>query len=76
MVKTKFEWIDALIIALFLLSVYLILTRLFGHSATDLQIIFSVFSIYTSALFYIFNFLYKMNRELGEIKTEIRNLKR
>ncbi|MBI4210068.1 MAG: hypothetical protein HY544_00995 [Candidatus Diapherotrites archaeon] len=36
--KSKISLIDAMIIILFLMEVYFILTRIFGHSATDLTI--------------------------------------
>lgn len=61
--KTKFGWIDALSIALFILAVYLILTRIFGHSATDITIGITLFAILT-------NLLYKLNREFGEFKVK------
>ena len=62
----KFSWIDVLIIILFLLSVYLILTRIFGHSATDLAIGIALSSALGSLL-------YKLNREFGEFKIKTIN---
>ena len=62
----KLNWIDILIILLFLLAVYFILTRIFGHSASDLTITISLFTVLAMAL-------YKLNREVGEIKIGMRN---
>lgn len=66
MVKTKFGWLDVLLIILFLLSVYLILTKLFGHSATPIEITFSVFVV-------LGGLMYKINREIGEIRIKMIN---
>ena len=50
-----------MIIILFILSVYFILTRIFGHSATDVTISVTLFTL-------IGGLLYKLNREFGEFK--------
>ena len=57
----KISLIDVLIILLFLLALYFILTRILGHSATDLAITVTLFSLLATAL-------YKLNREIGEFK--------
>ena len=57
----KISWIDVMIIILFILSVYFILTRIFGHSATDVTISVTLFTL-------IGGLLYKLNREFGEFK--------
>ena len=57
----KINWIDLLIVGLFLLTVYFILTRIFGHSASDLTISVSLFT-------FLGSLLYKLNREVGELK--------
>jgi len=59
--KMKFGWLDVLMIILFLLSVYFILTRIFGHSASDLTITISLFGFLAVGL-------YALNREIGEFK--------
>lgn len=59
--KVKISWIDILLVILFIISVYFILTRIFGHSATDLTISVSLFT-------FLAGLLYKLNRELGEFK--------
>lgn len=57
----KIKFIDIYIIVMFLLAVYFILTRIFGHSATDITI--------SSTLFTALGILiYKLNREFGEFK--------
>ena len=61
MKKSKINLIDIVIILLFLLSVYFILTRIFGRSATDLMIGVTLFSL-------LGGLLYKLNREFGEFK--------
>jgi len=40
----KFDFIDLIILILFLLAFYFILTRIFGHSATDISIGFTLIS--------------------------------
>jgi len=57
----KLTWIDIVLVILFILSVYFILTRIFGHSATDLAISVSLFT-------FLAGLLYKLNREIGEFK--------
>ena len=64
--NSKISWIDIIIIVLFILTVYLILTRIFGKSASDLAISISLFSL-------IGSLLYKLNRELGEFKVKTVN---
>lgn len=60
MVK-KINWVDILIIILFILAVYFILTRIFRHSASDLAISVTLFTLLAAAL-------YRLNREVGELK--------
>lgn len=57
----KITWVQALSIVLFVLVVYMILTRIFGHSATDLAITITLFT-----LLYVNQ--YHLNREVGEIR--------
>jgi len=61
MAVKKIDWFKVLLILLFLLSVYLVLTRIVGHSATDLAITISMFT-------FLGSLLYKLNREFGEFK--------
>ena len=58
--------LDIALILLFLLLVYLILTRVFGHSATPIEITLTVFTV-------LGGLLYKLNREVGEIKIGVSN---
>ena len=60
----RFDWLDALMILLFLLAVYFILTRIFGHSASDIAIFVSLFGFLAVAL-------YKLNRVFGEMKVRV-----
>ena len=62
----KIKWIDIAIILLFILAVYFILTRIFGHSATNLTINITLFTL-------LGGLLYKLNREIGEFKIKTIN---
>ena len=53
---------------MFILVVYFILTRIFGHSATDITISASLFTILSGIIYQIGNMVYKLNREFGEFK--------
>ncbi len=57
----KMGLVDIFIIVMFLLTIYFILTRLFGHSATDTTISVSLFTILSGLL-------YNLNKEFGEFK--------
>lgn len=62
----KIRWIDVLLFMLLVIALYLILTRVFGRSATDLQITVSLFT-------FLCGLLYKLNREFGEFKIKVFN---
>ncbi len=62
----KINFVDLMIVGLFLLTVYFILTRIFGHSASDLTISVSLFT-------FLGSLLYKLNREVGEFKVKTIN---
>ena len=62
----KIGLIDIILIILFILAVYFILTRAFGHSATDLTISVTLFTL-------VGGMLYKLNREFGEFKIKTIN---
>ena len=59
----KFKILDLVIVLLFLLFVYFVLTRIFGHSATDFTIMITLFTI-------LGGLLYNLNREFGEFKVK------
>ena len=59
----RINFIDILIVILFLLAVYFIFTRIFGHSATDLSITITLFTL-------LGGMSYKLNREVGEFKVK------
>lgn len=73
MVKTKFSWVELLAIILFLLSVYLILTRIFGQSATDLVIGVGLFTFLGVLIYNNMSQIAKLSREVGEIKVGVKN---
>jgi len=62
----KVDWVDSIIIILFILAIYFILTRIFGQSATDLTISVTLFTL-------VGGMLYKLNREVGEFKIKTIN---
>ena len=62
----KIDWLDIVLIALFVMAVYFILTRIFGHSAADLTISVTLFT-------FLGGLLYKLNRELGEFKIKTKS---
>lgn len=73
----KLRWINILLVLLFLLLIYLISTRLFGHSATDLTINITLFTFLGGLIYYlntnIMNHVVKLNREFGEFKVKTIN---
>lgn len=66
MKNTTFTWTDALLIILFIAVLYLILTRIFGHSASDLSILIGLFTL-------LFTNQYRLNREIGEVKMTMKH---
>lgn len=62
----KISWIDIAIVILFILAVYFILTRIFGHSATDITISVTLFTL-------VGGLLYKLNMEFGEFRIRTMN---
>ncbi len=61
-------WYQALAVALTILFFYMVLTRIFGHSVTDLSIVISLFGM-------LCTWLYNLNREVGEVKTKFNEFK-
>lgn len=66
----KFSWIDLVIVLSFLLLVYLILTRIFGNSASDLEIIVGLLTFLGSLSMKSITLAYNLNREFGEFKVK------
>ena len=65
----RFNLIDLFIIVLSLLFFYFVLTRIFGHSATDFTIAIGAFSAIGTLFYKLYSNLYKLNREVGEFKS-------
>lgn len=65
----KVIWLDVLGIVFLLFAIYLILTTVFGNSATPIEVTLMLFlglgSLFGSQL-------YKLNRETGEIKVQMK----
>ncbi len=53
-------------IILFVVVIYMILTRIFGHSATDLAIVIGLVVL-------LFTNQYGLNREIGELRISIKH---
>lgn len=64
----KIEWMEVLFWIIMIILFIMILTRVFGSSATDIQIYLG----FISGLFMIMSFIAKHHREIGEIKMEMR----
>jgi len=67
----RLELIDAVIIVLTVIAFILIAQKLFGSSPTDMQVAISVFSLLSSFIIKLYFSHSRLNREVGEIKTEM-----
>ena len=52
---------------------YFILTRIFGHSATDLTIMISLFTFLGGVVFRLTYFVFDFNKDFGEFKVKTMN---
>ena len=72
MTKQKIKiwrWIlNAVLIGLLILGVYLFLDRIFGNSPTDLQLILWLLGFFGAAMIKGASLIYGFNREIGELK--------
>ena len=64
-----FGWLEVLFWIVMAVLVGMILTRVFGHSATDVQIYIGI----VSGFFLITGYMMRMNREIGEIKIDMKH---
>jgi len=68
------DWILNILIIVFLIgTVYMILWKILGDSPTDFQIISWAVGLFSAAVFKLFSFTYNMNREVGELKTGVKD---
>ena len=68
------NWIlNLLLIILLIIGAYLLITRILGHSPTDFQIILWMVGFFGTAILKTFSLIYGLNREIGELKTNIKN---
>jgi len=68
------NWVLNILLVVFLAgTVYVFLLRIFGNSPTDFEVISWVVGLFSIAVFKLFTFTYKLNREVGEIKVGVRN---
>lgn len=75
--KLKLEWIDILIIIFAVLVIYMLLTILFGESATPIEVTMGLFG-FLGGLFYkltkdLTSSINKLNREFGEFRIRVVN---
>ena len=64
----KIEWFEILFWIFLIILIIMILSRIFGKSATDINIILTIAAIMLA----IMGHIVKMNREIGEIKVGIK----
>ena len=64
-----FGWLEVLFWIVMAVLVWMILTRVFGNSATDVQIFIGI----VSGFFLVTGYMMRMNREIGEIKIDIKH---
>lgn len=67
MVKYKLHWAEIVALILFLFAVYLILTTIFGDSATPIEVTAILFGSLGTLFVKVYSSLYKLNREVGEM---------
>ena len=68
------NWIlNILLIILLIIGAYMLLTRVLGRSPTDFQLILWIVGFFGTAMLKVFSLIYALNREVGEIKTNIKN---
>lgn len=65
----KIEWIEILFLIIIIILFVMILTRIFGNSATDVQIYIG----FITSLVAIMIFIAKHYRETGEIRRDMRH---
>lgn len=67
------NWIlNILLIVLLIIGIYLFFTKIFGSSPTDFQLILWLFGFFGTAMLKVFNMIYGLNRETGELKISVR----
>ncbi len=81
--EKKINWLEILLWAIMVVLFIMILTRIFGNSATDIQIYLAFFSSLVLVAGYmissnnkIMSHIVKLNREVGEIKAEVNSFRK
>jgi len=67
----KIEWLEILFWIIMIILFIMILSRIFGHSATDIQIYLAIFT----GLFIIMGHILKLNNNIGKLNREIGEIK-
>lgn len=69
-----FDWIlNIILIILLIIGIYMFYQRFFGGSPTDLHFILWIAGFFSVAILKLFNLVYGINREIGEIKVGVRS---
>lgn len=63
----KIEWLEILFWIIMIILFIMILSRIFGHSATDIQIYITL----VMGMITIMGYIMRMNREIEEIKIQM-----
>ena len=67
--KGKINWLEVLLWIMMIVIFIMILSRIFGNSATDIQ----VYLGFASILVVIMGYISRLNREVGEVKVGIKH---
>jgi O-antigen/teichoic acid export membrane protein len=65
--------LNILLVILLIVGIYLLATRILGHSPTDFQLILWMVGFFGTAMLKIFSLIYSINRAMGEFKINIKN---
>lgn len=69
--KYEIRWSQLLAIAVTILFLYMVLTRIFGHSATDFSLVLTAFGTLGTWIINLESRFSTINREIGEFKTSM-----
>ncbi len=71
--RYEVTWYQTLAVVLTLLLLCMIITRIFGHSATDIMIIMTAFSTFGTWIYNLEKRTSGIEREVGELKTHVQH---
>ncbi len=68
------NWILNILIIIFaIIVVYVLIDRIFGNSPTDFELMTYILGLYGMTILKLFTLIYGVNREIGELKINVRN---